>query len=89
MNTSTFMPEVVMTDSFEELKSTLSVNLKLYRARVGLSQERLALESGVDRTVVSRLERCLINPTLQILLKLAVRLEVPVHELLMDRHNQK
>ena len=56
--------------------------------RVGLSQERLALESGVDRTVVSRLERCLINPTLQILLKLAVRLEVPVHELLMDRDKQ-
>ena len=88
MNTSTFMPEVVMTDSFEELKSTLSINLKMCRARVGLSQERLALESGVDRTVVSRLERCLINPTLQILLKLAVRLEVPVHELLMDRDKQ-
>lgn len=65
-----------MGDEFEELKQTLSGNLKKYRALRGISQDRLALESGVDRTVVSRLERCLINPTLQILLKLAIRLEI-------------
>lgn len=71
-----------MTDEFEELKQTLSRNLKKYRALRGISQERLALESGVDRTVVSRLERCLINPTLQILLKLAFRLEISTDLLL-------
>lgn len=70
-----------MTDQFEELKQTLSGNLKKFRRLKGLSQERLALESGVDRTVVSRLERCLINPTLQIMLKLAVCLGVGVDEL--------
>lgn len=71
-----------MPDQFEELKATLSVNLKRYRALRGISQERLALESGVDRTVVSRLERRLINPTLQILLKLAICLQVSTDLLL-------
>lgn len=71
-----------MVDQFEELKATLSHNLKKYRAERGISQERLALESGVDRTVVSRLERRLINPTISILLKLAVRLEVSTDLLL-------
>lgn len=65
-----------MTDDFEGLKAVLSHNLKRYRKQAGLSQERLALESGVDRTVVSRLERSLINPTLHILLKLAARLQI-------------
>ncbi len=67
-----------MDADFEELKRTLSMNLKRYRAEKGISQERLALEAGVDRTVVSRLERCLINPTLVVLMKLATRLEVGV-----------
>ena len=61
---------------FDDLKHVLSANLKRFRAERGISQERLALESGVDRTVVSRLERCLINPSLLILVKLANRLEV-------------
>ncbi len=67
-----------MDADFEELKRTLSMNLKRYRAEKGISQERLALEAGVDGTVVSRLERCLINPTLVVLMKLATRLEVGV-----------
>lgn len=71
-----------MSDDFEELKATLSNNLKRYRAERGISQERLALESGVDRTVVSRLERRLINPTLLILSKLALCLGVSTDLLL-------
>ncbi len=76
IKTATFPCEVAMSDEFEELKATLSHNLKKYRAERGISQERLALESGVDRTVVSRLERCLINPTLQIILRLSICLQV-------------
>lgn len=71
-----------MSEQFEELKATLSHNLKHYRARRGVSQERLALESGVDRTVVSRLERRLVNPSLQILLRLAECLQVTPDQLI-------
>lgn len=74
-----------MSDQFEELKATLSHNLKYYRAARGISQERLALESGVDRTVVSRLERRLINPSLQILSRLAVCLQI-TPDLLIKTH---
>ena len=76
MKTATFPCGVAMTGDFEGLKAVLSHNLKKYRKENGLSQERLALESGVDRTVVSRLERCLINPSLHILFKLANQLQV-------------
>ena len=65
-----------MADHFEELKATLSHNLKHYRALRGVSQERLALESGVDRTVVSRHERKLVNPSLQILSRLSECLQI-------------
>ena len=74
-------------EQFEQLKATLSYNLKKYREQRGLSQERLALESGVDRTVVSRLERRLINPTLQILMKLALCLGI-TPDLLLQKSDQ-
>jgi transcriptional regulator with XRE-family HTH domain len=85
INTAPFPSGVAMDSDFEKLKRTLSMNLKRYRAERGISQERLALEAGVDRTVVSRLERCLINPTLVVLMKLAIRLEVSVDLLIKNQ----
>lgn len=49
---------------------------------LGLSQERLANDAGVDRSYVSRLERRLENPTLSILDRLADTLGVHASELL-------
>jgi len=66
----------------QELRLALSENVRLLRGRRGLSQERLALEAGVDRTLVSKIERTIANPTLEVLTKLAVVLEVPVIRLL-------
>lgn len=43
-----------------------------------MSQEALALDAGVDRTYVSRLERELENPTVIVLERLATTLGVPV-----------
>ena len=43
------------------------MNLKAIRAEKGLAQERLALEAGVDRTVVSKIERAKVNPNLDLL----------------------
>lgn len=65
-----------------EVRHTLSVNIKALRKDLGLAQERLALEAGVDRTVVSKIEREVSNPSLEILVKLATILEVPVTRLL-------
>ena len=66
----------------EQLQTALSENIRNLRGRRGLSQERLALEAGVDRTLVSKIERMIANPTLAVLTRLAVVLEVPVVRLL-------
>ena len=67
---------------FQELRLALSENVRLLRGRRGFSQEQLALEAGVDRTLVSKIERAIANPTLEVLTKLAVVLEIPVVRLL-------
>lgn len=68
----------------EDLKKALSRNVKELRLRQGLSQEQLALEAGVDRTLVSKIERVIANPSIEILTKLSVILRVPVIRLLKN-----
>jgi len=69
------------TNSLEALRAALAQNLKRLRNDRGLSQERLALESNVDRTYVSKIERGIGNPSLEVLVRLAGRLEVKVFDL--------
>lgn len=52
------------------------------RLKVGLSQEALALETGIERSYISRLERGLSQPTLLALLKLAKGLGCDAADLL-------
>lgn len=63
-------------------RRALSENLRKLRKSKALAQERLALEAGVDRTVVSKIEREVANPSLEILIRLAIVLDVHVTELL-------
>jgi transcriptional regulator with XRE-family HTH domain len=65
-----------------EIQLILSNTIRELRGQRGLSQERLALEAGVDRTLVSKIERVIANPTLDVLVRLAVALDVPVGRLL-------
>ncbi len=67
-----------------ELRLALSENIRILRGKRGLSQERLALEAGVGRTLVSKIERTIANPTLDVLAKLAVVLGEPVVRLLKN-----
>jgi transcriptional regulator with XRE-family HTH domain len=66
----------------KELKINLSENVRVLRGSQGLSQEQLAFEASVDRTLVSKIERTIANPTLEVLTKLAAVLGVPVARLL-------
>lgn len=66
-----------------QTREALSSNIKTLRRQKNIAQERLALEAGVDRTVVSKIERQVSNPSLEILVKLAVVLKVPVTRLLI------
>jgi len=55
-------------------------NLRRLRVNRDLSQENLAVDAGIDRTYVSRLERGLENPTVAILERLATALESEIVE---------
>ncbi len=50
--------------------------LREARRKQKLSQERLALESGMDRAYISRLERGLTQPTLETIFRLSAILQV-------------
>lgn len=63
-------------------KAALAANIKNLRLEKGLAQEKLALEAGVDRTLVSKIEREIGNPSLEILVKLATVLKVKASSLL-------
>lgn len=57
-------------------------NVRRLRVAREISQERLAFDSGVDRSYVGGVERGEENPTIDILDRLAATLAVPVGELL-------
>lgn len=66
----------------KRLQKVLSDNIKKYRKDKKLSQEKLALASGVDRSYMSEIERCLANPSLDLLLKISNALDVEPSKLL-------
>ena len=68
--------------TLEEVRLDLAMNLKAIRAEKGLAQERLALDAGVDRTVVSKIEGAKTNPSLDVLLRLANHLDTTLDRLL-------
>ena len=68
--------------SISKLKAPLSVNIKLRRKELGISQEKLALVSGVDRSYMSEIERQLANPSIEALLRISNALQIPASRLL-------
>lgn len=83
-NTLQTMQTSESTTTLEAIRSTIASNIKRYRAEKGVAQEKLALIAGVDRTMVSKIERELTNPSIETLLKLANVLGVTVSALLDD-----
>jgi transcriptional regulator with XRE-family HTH domain len=57
-------------------------NIRRLRVGKGISQEALAVDAGIDRTYVSRLERGLENPTVAVLERLAGALNCEAADLL-------
>ena len=67
-----------------DIRKRLGLNLKRLRSGKGWSQERLAFEAGIHRTYISDLERASRNPSLLLLERLAVPLDVPPSALIAD-----
>ena len=64
-----------MKEGAEQIQCAFGAVLRRLRTRAGLSQEQMALESGLDRTYISLLERGLRQPTLGTLFLLASTLQ--------------
>lgn len=61
----------------------LGENVRHYRKLRGMTQEQLALETDMERSYVSDLERGTRNPSVRALVRLAVALGIEPHRLLM------
>lgn len=71
-----------MIRTFDEIQKDLAKNLKSARLEAGLSQEALALAADVDRTYVSQIERGIGNPSIFVIAKLSLLLNVDISLLL-------
>ena len=58
------------------IKQRLGSNLRKLRLQRGLSQEQFAFDVGLHRTYVSDIERGARNPTIEVVEKIAVALDV-------------
>lgn len=71
-----------------DYKRVLAENVKQARKGLMLSQEALALETEIDRTYISGIERAKRNPSLTLIVKLAERLKTTPAALLSPSKRQ-
>ena len=67
-----------------EAREKVAVNIRRLRVARGVSQEAFAVDAGVDRTYMSRIERRMENPTVTVLERIAAALGVEIAELFAD-----
>jgi transcriptional regulator with XRE-family HTH domain len=65
-------------------RSLVARNVRRIRVANDISQERLAFDSGIDRSYLGGIEREVENPTVDLLDKLATSLGVPLADLFVD-----
>jgi transcriptional regulator with XRE-family HTH domain len=68
---------------------TLGEKIRKLRKQKKLSQEALANEAGINSNHLSRLERGVFQPSIEVLKKLALTLEVNVDSLLSDEDEDR
>jgi len=64
-----------------DAREKVAVNIRRLRVARGVSQEKFAVDAGVDRTYMSRIERRLENPTVTVLERIAAALGVEIEAL--------
>lgn len=64
------------------LRKSFGERAREQRRVLGMTQEQLATESGLDATYISAIERGLRNPSLDVIARLSVALRIPAWKLL-------
>lgn len=65
-----------------DIGDTIAMNVRHFRKVKGISQEELAHLTDLDRTYISGIERGIRNPTIRVLEKLAIALDVDICRLI-------
>ena len=85
-----------LVESMADIKSIFGLVLKQARNEKGISQEHLALESGLDRSYISKLEVGNYQPSISTIFEISEVLEVrpdelvrEVYERYLDSKNKK
>ena len=63
----------------------LAANVRHFRGIKGISQEELAHRTDLDRTYISGIERGVRNPTIKVLERLAIALDVDICRLISGK----
>lgn len=69
------------TEDTSDVRKILGRNVRSRREFLSLSQEELGLRINADQAYVSRLERGLLNPTLDSIVEVALALEIKTQKL--------
>lgn len=72
-----------------DMRRVVGQNVKIYRGRLGISQEELVFRADLHRTYMSGVERGIRNPTVVIIERLAKALEVEAPALLAAKSVRK
>lgn len=67
-----------------DARARVARNVRRLRVAAGLSQEAFAVDAGLDRTYISRIERNLENPTVSALEKIAKALGADIVDLVTN-----
>ncbi|MGG5802442.1 helix-turn-helix domain-containing protein [Bacillus mycoides] len=67
-----------------DIEQAFGFVIKKYRTELSMSQEELALESGLDRTYISMLERGKRRPTINTLFSISSTLNVGPYKLIKE-----
>jgi len=71
-----------MAKSLEATKACLAKNVRRVRMNTGMTQEELAEYVGIYRTYLSRIESGQANPSLSVIIALAIALDTSPGQLL-------
>lgn len=67
-----------------DIRKQVGLNVRQLREEKGWSQEELAFETGMHRTYISGIERGVRNPTVIVIERIAMKLEVEPARLLQS-----
>ena len=66
-----------------DIRKRVGKNVQRLRKAKGWSQEELAFECGLHRTYISGVERGIRNPTVTVLERISVAIEIEISELFL------